>query len=323
MHEVFDALNIILVGDEKVGKTALKDALFGFKFNKNVYQPTIGADHYSTLIKVVNIKRKLGIWDTAGQLRFRSLIPGYFQNINAAIFVFDFSNKDSFLALEALLEKCQEKAPKAKIVLVGNKYQNENNAVSDDDVAAFLLKHEKADIHFFKTNVETNLNVKEPFYTAAKLALDLDPRTNEVQEYNPVVEQRLRETKLQDFVNKHKKIAQDNNYDFSYIQSIDDFAWDAQEVLNSQYLNHEQQNEKIRQLAYKHFRHHHQNTRILLDALTIFAVPLAGVGLIIMAWNYNRYGTCFFSRASTKRGKEIDEIFSDGPSPLKRFTEAE
>ncbi len=39
---------------------------------------------------------RLQLWDTAGQERFRSLIPGYLRDSNAAFIIYDITNLDSY-----------------------------------------------------------------------------------------------------------------------------------------------------------------------------------------------------------------------------------
>ena len=55
-------------------------------------KPTIGIDF---LVKNINFKGsqlRVQLWDTAGQEKFKSLIPSYLRDATAAIFVFDLSS---------------------------------------------------------------------------------------------------------------------------------------------------------------------------------------------------------------------------------------
>lgn len=44
------------------------------------------------------------LWDTAGQEKFNSLIPGYLRGANCAILVYDVTNQKSFEDCEKWLE---------------------------------------------------------------------------------------------------------------------------------------------------------------------------------------------------------------------------
>jgi len=55
-------------------------------------KPTIGVDFISKTLHLDNKTIKLHLWDIAGQERFRSLIPGYIRNSNAAFIVYDITS---------------------------------------------------------------------------------------------------------------------------------------------------------------------------------------------------------------------------------------
>lgn len=60
--------------------------------------------------------------DTAGQERFRSLIPSYIRDSSVAVVVYDVSNRLSFLNTSKWIEEVRtERAGDVIIVLVGNK----------------------------------------------------------------------------------------------------------------------------------------------------------------------------------------------------------
>jgi GTPase SAR1 family protein len=66
---------------------------------------------------------KLHIWDTAGDDKFRSILPLYFKNSHAAILVYAIDDKSSFLALDKWIESLDDHSFMPKMVkhLVGNK----------------------------------------------------------------------------------------------------------------------------------------------------------------------------------------------------------
>lgn len=77
-------------------------------------QPTVGIDFLTRNITfqsnyLLSISRyafdhvdktyRLQLWDTAGQEKYKSLVPAYLRDANCAVFVFDFSRKESFADL--------------------------------------------------------------------------------------------------------------------------------------------------------------------------------------------------------------------------------
>eukprot|EP01091_Cochliopodium_minus_P020260 TRINITY_DN87_c0_g1_i2.p1 TRINITY_DN87_c0_g1~~TRINITY_DN87_c0_g1_i2.p1 ORF type:complete len:125 (+),score=23.37 TRINITY_DN87_c0_g1_i2:1-375(+) len=92
-----DICKVILLGETEVGKTCIVNRFVDNKFNKT--SVTIGASFFArNLIIEENVLVKLRIWDTAGQEKYRCLIPMYYKGSSAAIVVFDLTNQESFEA---------------------------------------------------------------------------------------------------------------------------------------------------------------------------------------------------------------------------------
>lgn len=62
-----------------------------------ILKPTVGIDFISKTLHLDNKTIRLQLWDTAGQERFRSLIPSYIRDSNAAIIVYDITSTVFFL----------------------------------------------------------------------------------------------------------------------------------------------------------------------------------------------------------------------------------
>jgi small GTP-binding protein len=76
---------IVMVGDVAVGKSSIINCLLGHKFKEN-YEASVGVDFFSKTVKFKGKSLKLQIWDSAGQERYKSLIPSYVRG-SAIIFV--------------------------------------------------------------------------------------------------------------------------------------------------------------------------------------------------------------------------------------------
>ena len=65
---------------------------------------------------------RLQLWDTAGQEKFRSLIPAYLRDAHCAVMVFDIANPRTFESIESWIKLFNDyRRTDAIVVLVGNK----------------------------------------------------------------------------------------------------------------------------------------------------------------------------------------------------------
>lgn len=140
------AEKIIIIGSSNVGKTSLL-----IRYTKNQFpttlKPTIGCDHYlkeQELPSKKNKKIRLSIWDTAGQERYKGLASSYYKNSKCAIFVFDLTNKESFLSLENWREEMLNFSDEGiLVVVIGNKKDLEKErVVRKEEIEFFCGKYE-------------------------------------------------------------------------------------------------------------------------------------------------------------------------------------
>ena len=111
---------IIFCGDAGVGKTSIINSIMGQKFIED-YEPSIGVDFFSKTIRYKNRLIKLQIWDSAGQEKFKSLIPNYIRGSSLIFLIYDVSNKISYEHIPEWIKFITNIDNKGIIVLVGNK----------------------------------------------------------------------------------------------------------------------------------------------------------------------------------------------------------
>ncbi|EGR28249.1 Ras family protein, putative [Ichthyophthirius multifiliis] len=112
---------IVFLGDQSVGKTSIINRFIYDNFTGSE-QPTVGIDFICKTIQLDNKTLRLQLWDTAGQERFKSLIPSYIRDSNAAIIVYDVTNQSSFNNLSKWIEEVkEERGNDALIFVLGNK----------------------------------------------------------------------------------------------------------------------------------------------------------------------------------------------------------
>merc|ERR1712183_29062 len=108
--------------------------------------------------------------DTAGQERFRSLIPSYIRDSSVAVVVYDVTNRVSFLNSTRWVEDVRlERGSDVVICLVGNKTDlgNDKRQVSTEEGEE---KSEKDGLLFMECSAKAGYNVKSLF---KKLATSL------------------------------------------------------------------------------------------------------------------------------------------------------
>lgn len=89
-------IKCVLLGDANAGKTSLV-----LRYTKDQFttkcQTTIGCTFKSKELKMDNKIIKLDIWDTAGQEKYRSLLPLYYRKAKLVLLCFDLSQYDTNL----------------------------------------------------------------------------------------------------------------------------------------------------------------------------------------------------------------------------------
>ena len=133
---------LIFLGDQSVGKSCILNRFMNDAFNEE-YQATIGLDFQSKDVLIEGQKIHLLLYDTAGQEKFRSLIPMYTRDANIILFVYDISCRDSFLHLtDWIKESSNAKVDEIIFALAGNKNDLEDKReISYEEGKKFAEEH--------------------------------------------------------------------------------------------------------------------------------------------------------------------------------------
>ncbi|KAK8893585.1 Ras- protein Rab-22A [Tritrichomonas musculus] len=124
---------IILLGDSGVGKTTISNWALTGSFNDQ-FSPTVGGNYVSKTIQINESTIKLQIWDTAGDEKYRSLIPMFFRDARGAVLVYSIKDRQSFKILDYFVNSLQDKAPTVFKIVVGNKSDMESERqISSDE----------------------------------------------------------------------------------------------------------------------------------------------------------------------------------------------
>ncbi len=153
---------LIFLGDQSVGKSCILNRFLNDTFIEN-YQATIGLDFQSKNVQIENQDIHLLLYDTAGQEKFRSLIPMYTRDANIVLLVYDISNRDSFSHLpDWLKDLTNVNFDEVIFAIVANKVDlSGKREVTAEEGQKFADDH---NFIFQEISAKTGLGFSELFY---------------------------------------------------------------------------------------------------------------------------------------------------------------
>ena len=165
------SFKIIVIGDSGVGKSCLTNNAVKNMFDE-AYNATVGFEFFTFNIRMFDKVIKLQIWDTCGQELYRSLITNFYRNSSLAIIVYAVNSKESFENIEMWLRELRTHSnPDAKVFLIGNKVDLENERQVKKEEGETYSKENKIDI-FMEASAKTGFNAQNIFLKAAKILYD-------------------------------------------------------------------------------------------------------------------------------------------------------
>ena len=153
---------IIFTGDSGVGKTSIINSIMGQKFSPE-YEPSIGVDFFSKTIRYKGRLIKLQIWDSAGQEKFRSLIPNYIRGSSLIFLIFAIDNKESFQHLNEWIDFILN-VENGNIVIVGNKIDLKDSRQVTKEEAEKFCQEKKYE--YFEVSAKERTNIDTLLYTS-------------------------------------------------------------------------------------------------------------------------------------------------------------
>ena len=128
---------VVMLGSSTVGKSTIIKWLVSQKYQNNT-TPTIGTSLITKTFDIDGLCIKLQIWDTGGSERYRSIAPMYFRDADAAIIVYDVTQKSSFEDVGSWLKELREYWPSSIIIgLAGNKTDLQDRSISTVEGRSF------------------------------------------------------------------------------------------------------------------------------------------------------------------------------------------
>jgi len=109
-----NACKIVLLGESGVGKTCIINRFVNNQFDESGISTIVATftEKIMTFEKLNGKSINFQIWDTAGQEKYRSLNKIFYEKTEAAILVYDITNKQSFEEVQNYWYKqLKEQAP--------------------------------------------------------------------------------------------------------------------------------------------------------------------------------------------------------------------
>ena len=153
-----DALSLILLGSDMVGKSTFLETYVKNKFNPSFYATT-GIEKEIKVLKIMEHHHKLTIWDTAGQARFRSLYRKYYKNADGILIFFDINDKYSFEDISDWMKEIKENSIEDNIIyIIGNKIDKNEEKISKKEIKKLAKKFR---CKYYEISCKWNLNIEE------------------------------------------------------------------------------------------------------------------------------------------------------------------
>ena len=152
---------IMMLGDADVGKTSLTIRYISGFYLEDL-KLTIGTDFYSKTTSYKEKKIKLQIWDFGGEERFRFLLHQYCKGANAALLLYNITNRQSIYNLPEWTRIIREHAGDIPIMLVGTERHLENYRVITREQGINIAKKYRLS-SFIELSAKTGENVEKTF----------------------------------------------------------------------------------------------------------------------------------------------------------------
>ncbi|KAH0788973.1 small GTP-binding protein [Histomonas meleagridis] len=173
------SFKVVFLGDADVGKTSIINKYLNY--NEKII-PTVGATNLKKSIDLNGVSYNLNIMDTAGQERYRTVVPLYLHGANAAVLVTDVSKPESLESIDYWMSFIRENATDISVIVLCC------NKIDLADVRAYDSKsiQDKANeyqITYFETSAVSGVGIFKLFeFLISRLACSQAPDVTNLKE---------------------------------------------------------------------------------------------------------------------------------------------
>ena len=153
-------LKVCVLGDGEVGKSAWITRHSTGQFVEN-YKPTMGAAVHNLRFQGEKGTVLFEVWDCAGRDEYGGLREGYLLHSNAAVVMFDLTQKTTFKSLDKWIALARKVVPDIPVIVCGNKCDNKDIRVFQPEISGWFSRQKG--VTFYYTSAKTNFNLEKPF----------------------------------------------------------------------------------------------------------------------------------------------------------------
>ncbi|KAH0791869.1 small GTP-binding protein [Histomonas meleagridis] len=176
MGEEPPIINVALVGNSGVGKTAVGTRFVKGAFDFRAIKPNAGCDYMMKEIVFNGLNVIMKICDTAGQEAYRSLAPIYYQKADIIIIVFALgdhnpkiqNSRESFDSVREWFEQVNGYNCDALIALCGSMHDLQKREISYDEAEEKARGLSENGVDYFETSSVTGDGIDGMFYSLAE-----------------------------------------------------------------------------------------------------------------------------------------------------------
>ena len=158
-----DKFNIMIIGDDKVGKTSILKK-FG-NINEEEKSKFTRVENYNKEFKYKDNIYLFRLWDTVSKDKFNSISKAFYQKADCIILICAINDRESFLNINKWIDNIKNniELEHIEMILIGNKCDLEDERqVGLDEI---VKKGEDFKIESFETSAKTGEGVGDAFET--------------------------------------------------------------------------------------------------------------------------------------------------------------
>tara|TARA_B100000575_G_scaffold294364_1_gene309824 strand:+ start:11535 stop:12161 length:627 start_codon:yes stop_codon:yes gene_type:complete len=167
-------IKCVLLGEANIGKTSIIVRYLYDKFHQ-FSESTIGCAFNNKLYKRGETNYKIDIWDTAGQEKYRGLMPMYYRNADIVFICLDLSESntskiiDNYNYWKKQIDLHSDNQNR-NIVIVGTKSDNRCIDMTEENIRKLI---EENNYEYFETSAKFNTGITEMFKHNVDKAIDI------------------------------------------------------------------------------------------------------------------------------------------------------